>query len=204
MEDLGIVIQIMGSTGGAALMFILPGLSYLFHFPAVDGDEHGAPVDSVIAKNLYAGVGYQYVILAILYKKQLEGLEACIKGCISLLLCLRVSFWSSRHALSSTCLDLIHIYQDNQPTHLTSHHFTSSCLSNPLPLLSLQIPEQGRQQPGGPHAAQGGGSRGGRRGAEARHEDAGSAAGDGGSTERYVHDLICLHARLYAGMYALM
>jgi len=53
VEDLGIVIQIMGSTGGTAIMFILPGMSYLFHFPAQDGDQHGATVDSAIAKNLY-------------------------------------------------------------------------------------------------------------------------------------------------------
>ena len=33
LEDLGIVVKVIGATGGVLVMFILPGYCYLFHFP---------------------------------------------------------------------------------------------------------------------------------------------------------------------------
>jgi len=42
LTDLGVVIQVIGATGGCMIMFILPGYCYLFHFTEADADADGA------------------------------------------------------------------------------------------------------------------------------------------------------------------
>jgi len=42
IKDLGVVCKVIGATGGTMIMFIMPGISYLYHFPlkeALEGDS---------------------------------------------------------------------------------------------------------------------------------------------------------------------
>jgi len=39
LADLGVVIQVIGATGGCMIMFILPGYCYLFHFTEAEANE---------------------------------------------------------------------------------------------------------------------------------------------------------------------
>jgi amino acid permease len=54
LEDLGIVVKVIGATGGVLVMFILPGYCYLFHFPLDENNVNNGDNDNDIHTGLLA------------------------------------------------------------------------------------------------------------------------------------------------------
>lgn len=55
LTDLGVVIQVIGATGGCMIMFILPGYCYLFHFAETEANEEEKADESCTSTGMNAG-----------------------------------------------------------------------------------------------------------------------------------------------------
>lgn len=61
VTDLGVVIQLIGATGGCMIMFILPGYCYLFHFPESELGEVNSKVETETTNALFANEAVEKV-----------------------------------------------------------------------------------------------------------------------------------------------